>query len=187
MPVTQWTQQSQTLVIRGAVPVMALLPSIRRAVASVDPSLALANVSTMEQALGKYLAMGRFTTWLLGLLGGTGLVLAIVGVYGVVAYFVTQRTREFGVRLALGSSAANVQWLVVRQGLLLALLGVVIGVGVSFALARLLRTMVYGITPHDPITFVAVSVILAVVTLLASYLPARRATRIDPLEALRST
>ena len=187
MPVTQWAQQSQTLVIRGAVPVTSLLPSIRRAVAGVDPLLALANVSTMEQALDNHLAMERFTTWLLGLLGGTGLVLAVVGVYGVVAYFVTQRTREFGVRLALGSSAANVQWLVVRQGLLLALLGVVIGVGVSFAFARLLRTMVYGITPNDPITFVAVSAILALVTLAASYLPARRATRIDPLDALRST
>jgi putative ABC transport system permease protein len=153
----------------------------------VDPLVPVTGVRTMEEAIGRRLATGRFTMMLLTLLGGTGLVLAIVGVYGVVAYFVTQRTRELGVRIALGASAASVQRLVVRRGLTIALVGVVIGAGLAFVATRLLRTMVFGITPHDPWTYLVVAGVLALVATLASYIPARRATRIDPLEALRSS
>jgi predicted permease len=187
MPSTQRTNHSQTILVRGAVPVTTLVPAIRRAVARVDPLLALSDVSTMEQALDKKLAMSRFTTWLLGLLGATGLVLAVVGVYGVIAYFVTQRTHEFGVRLALGASGAAVRWMVVRQGLALAAVGVVVGAILSLASTRLLATMMFGITPHDPVTFVSVALLLTIVAVFASFIPARRATRIDPLEALRSS
>jgi putative ABC transport system permease protein len=187
MPSTQRTNHSQTILIRGAVPVTTLVPAIRRAVAGVDPLLALSDVSTMEQALDKKLAMSRFTTWLLGLLGATGLVLAVVGVYGVIAYFVTQRTHEFGVRLALGASGGTVKWMVVRQGLALAAVGVVLGAILSLASTRLLATMMFGITPHDPVTFVAVALLLTIVAVCASLIPARRATRIDPLAALRSS
>jgi putative ABC transport system permease protein len=185
MPSTQWTNGVQTFVVRGAVPVLSLVPSIRRAVLSVDPTLALSNVSTIEQSIDDSQAMSRFTTWLLVLLGATGLVLAAVGVYGVVAYVVAQRTHELGVRMALGASGGTVQWMVVRQGVVLVAVGVAVGVLASLVAARALRTMVFGITAHDPTTFVAVAALLALVAVFASYVPARRATRIDPLVALR--
>jgi len=185
MPSTQWTNGVQTFVVRGAVPVLSLVPSIRRAVLSVDPTLALSNVSTIEQSIDDSQAMSRFTTWLLVLLGATGLVLAAVGVYGVIAYVVAQRTHELGVRMALGASGGTVQWMVVRQGVVLAAAGVAVGVLASLVAARALRTMVFGITAHDPTTFVVVAALLALVAVFASYVPARRATRIDPLVALR--
>jgi len=185
MPSTQWTNGVQTFVVRGAIPVLRLVPSIRRAVLSVDPTLALSNVSTIEQSIDDSQAMSRFTTWLLVLLGATGLVLAAVGVYGVVAYVVAQRTHEIGVRMALGASGGTVQWMVVRQGVVLAAAGVAVGVLASLVAARALRTMVFGITAHDPTTFVVVAALLALVAVFASYVPARRATRIDPLVALR--
>jgi len=125
--------------------------------------------------------------WLLTLLGGTGLILAIVGIYGVISYFVTQRTRELGVRMALGASTASVRWMIVRQGLVLGALGVAIGSAVSYGATRLMRSQIFGITAHDPLTFALVAVILVATAVAASYLPARRATRIDPLEALRGS
>src|SRR5215211_5959556 len=188
MPSAQWPANNQmTFVIRGSVPVMTLLPSIRRAVASVDPLLALSRTQTMSEAIGSSLALPRFTMWLLTLLGTTGLVLAIVGVYGVIAYFVTQRTHEFGVRMALGATGGSVQRMVVRQGLAFGVLGVAVGTLVSYGASRFLGSMTYGITPHDPLTFALVGALLTVVVICASYFPARRATRIDPLEALRSS
>jgi putative ABC transport system permease protein len=185
MPSTQWVNSGQTIIVRGAVPVMGLVPAIRRAVLGVDPLLALSNVSTIEQSIDDSQAMSRFTTWLLALLGATGLVLAAVGVYGVIAYAVAQRTHEIGVRIALGATGGTVRWMVVRQGFGLAAAGVGVGVLVSLAAVRTLRTMVFGITAHDPVTFVVVGVLLALVAVIASYVPARRATRIDPLVALR--
>lgn len=185
MPTTQWVNGAQTILVRGAVPVLGLVPAIRRAVLGIDPLLALSNVSTIEQSIDDGMAMSRFTTWLLVLLGATGLVLAAVGVYGVIAYVVAQRTHELGVRMALGATGTTVQWMVVRQGLVLAVTGVAVGVLVSLVAARTLRTMVFGITPHDPVTFVVVGGLLALVAVVASYVPARRATRIDPLAALR--
>jgi putative ABC transport system permease protein len=187
IPSTQWINGGQTLLVRGAVPVAALVPAIRRAVASVDPLVALNRVATIEESLDTQLAMDRFSTWLLSLLGATGLLLSIVGVYGVVSYSVAQRTHEFGIRLALGSSGPEVQRLVVKQGLMLAVWGVVIGLGLSYVTARALNAMVFGITAHDPVTFATVAGLLGGVAVLASYLPARRATRVDPLQALRSS
>jgi putative ABC transport system permease protein len=187
IPSTQFINGGQTLLVRGAVPVATLVPAIRRAVASVDPLVALNRVATIEESLSTQLAMDRFSTSLLSLLGATGLLLSIVGVYGVVSYFVTQRTHEFGVRVALGSSGLEVQRLVVKQGLMLAVWGVVIGLGLSYVAARALNAMVFGITAHDPVTFVTVAGLLGGVAVLASYLPARRATRVDPMQALRSS
>jgi predicted permease len=187
MPSASFVNGGQTIVVRGAVPVLTLIPQIRRAVASVDPLLALSGISTIDESLSRLLAIPRFATMLLALLGLTGLVLAVVGVYGVIAYFVAQRTHELGVRLALGASGNAVQWLVVKQGLMLAAIGVIMGVGLALGTTRLLRSMMFGITSHDPMTFVVVAAVLAVVAVLASYIPARRATRIDPLEALRSS
>lgn len=187
MPASDWVNGGQTLVVRGNVPVLTLVPQIRRAVASVDPLLALSRVSTIDQSLTDILAMPRFTMLLLVLLGGTGLVLAVVGVYGVISFFVTARTHEFGVRLALGASGGAVQWLVVRQGIGLALGGMMLGVGLASFVAKLMQSLVFGITPRDPLTFTAVAALLGLVAVAASYIPARRATRIDPLQALRSS
>ena len=165
----------------------ALLPSVRRAVASVDPLLPLANVQSMDDAIGSALALPRFNMWLLTLLGATGLILAVVGIYGVISYFVTQRTRELGVRMALGASTGSVRWMIVRQGLTLGALGVAIGSVVSYGATRLMRNQIFGVTTHDPVTFTLVSALLVCTAVAASYLPARRATRIDPLEALRGS
>lgn len=187
MPTSGTMNSGQTLLVRGNVPVLTLMPQIRKAVASVDPLLAISGPSTVDAALARMLAMPRFTMLLLTALGLTGLVLAIVGVYGVVSYFVTQRTHELGVRLALGASSGSVQSLVVRQGLVLSLLGVAAGVGLAAVAVRVMRNMLFGVAPHDPLTFIGVATILGAVTVVASYIPARRATRIDPLEALRSS
>jgi putative ABC transport system permease protein len=188
IPATQQPgQNSFAFMVRGSVPVTTLLPSIRRAVASVDPLVALSGASTMDDAMARLLALDRFTRVLLTALGVTGLLLAIVGVYGVIGYFVTQRQHEVGVRIALGASSRSVQWLVVWQGLVLAGIGVIVGLPIAFLAARFLRAFLFGISARDPVTYLVVAVLLAVVAVLAAYLPARRATRIDPLEALRTT
>jgi putative ABC transport system permease protein len=167
--------------------VLTLVPAIRQAVRAVDAQLALSGVSTMDDAIARSLATSRFTTWLLTLLGVTGLVLAAVGVYGVIAYFVTQRTHEFGVRIALGASSSSVRWMVVREALVIGAIGVGVGLSASFFASRFVGSMLYGMSSHDPQTFAMVGVVLLVVGVAASYFPARRATRVDPLEALRST
>ena len=185
-PSTQWVNPAQTLLVRGSVPVTTLAPSIRRAVAGVDPLLAVSGISTMEEAVMRTQSVPRFTSWLLSLLGVTGLILAVVGVYGLIGYFVAQRTHEFGIRMALGASPAAVRWMVVRQGAIIGGIGVVIGTLLALYAARVLGSMLFGVTTHDPATFALVAVLLLVVGLVASYFPARRATRIDPLAALRS-
>jgi predicted permease len=188
MPSTQWQgNSSMAYLIRGSVPVTTLVPAIRRAVASVDPQLALSTTLTMDAAFAKQQAVPRFTMWLLSLLGATGLVLALVGVSGVIGYFVTQRTHEIGVRMALGAPGRSIRWMVVREGLVLGALGVVVGTAAAYALTRFLASFLFGITAHDPLTYGIVALLLACVAALASYIPASRATRIDPLDALRST
>jgi len=186
-PTSQFVNQTNSFVVRGAVPVTTLLPSIRRATAGVDPLVALSAVSTMDDAIGRTLALPRFTMWLLALLGATGLILALVGVYGVISYVVTQRTREVGIRIALGAANTEIQWMLVRQGLILGIIGTVIGTAVSLAATRYLGGLMFGVTSHDPLTFGIVAVLLVLVAICASWVPARRATRIDPLVALRAS
>jgi putative ABC transport system permease protein len=130
-------------------------------------------------------AARSFNMVLVGLFAVLALVLAAVGIYGVMSYAVTQRTQEIGIRMALGASATDVLKLIIKNGLTLTLIGVLIGVAGAIALTRLLATMLFGVTPTDSLTFVAVSLVLIVVALLACYLPARRATKVDPLVALR--
>jgi putative ABC transport system permease protein len=184
-PTAQFINRSNSFVVRGNVPVTTLLPAIRRAVAGVDPLVALSAVSTMDDAIGRTLALPRFTMWLLTLLGATGLILAIIGVYGVISYVVTQRTREVGIRIALGADLGGIQWMLVRHGLTLGIVGTAIGTGVSLAATHYIANLIFGVTAHDPLTFGAVALLLVLVAVCASWIPARRATRIDPLVALR--
>ncbi|HVX41421.1 MAG TPA: ABC transporter permease [Gemmatimonadaceae bacterium] len=186
MPSPQWTNSGETILVRGNASVASLVPSIRHAVARVDPLLALVRVETMDETLHTQRAYPDFLRWLLTLLGGTGLLLAAVGAYGVIAYLVSQRTHELGVRIALGATGAELQRMVVRQGLALGVFGIVVGGALAFGVTRFAASMIFGITAHDPVTFAAVAAVLLAVVAVAAWVPARRATRIDPLEALRA-
>ena len=139
----------------------------------------------MESLLAKSIARSRFNTVLLAIFALVALALATVGIYGVMSYAVTQRTHEIGIRMALGAQGPDVLKLVLRNGMMLALIGVVTGVAGAFALTRLMSTLLFGVTPTDAITFTAVSASLFVVAFFACYIPARRATKVDPLVALR--
>jgi ABC-type antimicrobial peptide transport system permease subunit len=144
-------------------------------------------MSTMDEIIDRTLAPPRFTSALLSFLGALGLALAVIGIYGVIAYFVVQRTSEIGIRMALGADTASVVAMVVRQGVALAAIGIAIGAVASYFLATTLDHLLFGVTARDPLTFGAVAALLAVVAMLASAIPARRAARVDPLEALRAT
>jgi len=159
---------------------------IRKALARKDPELALYDVKPLDAYLATSVASERFETLLLAVFAGLGLTLTAVGLYGVVAYGVAQRTREFGIRLALGARSGEVLGMVVRSGLALAGIGLAVGVVMAALVTRLLATALHGIDPLDPVTFGAVAAVLFVVAMVASYVPARRATRVDPISALRT-
>jgi putative ABC transport system permease protein len=161
------------------------VPFLRQAVIDVDHDVPLDNVMTMEARVSASVAGPRFYALLLGLFAVLALVLAAVGLYGVLSYNVTQRHREIGVRMALGAERRDILGLVVRQGLILAVVGVVIGVAGAYGVTRFLKALLYGITPTDPATYVAICVLLLVVAFVACWLPALRATRVDPMVALR--
>jgi putative ABC transport system permease protein len=141
---------------------------------------------TLDTLVSKSLGQPRFYLLLLIVFAALAVVLAAVGIYGVMAYTVQQRTREIGIRIALGASAERVVGMVVRRGLTLAVLGVALGTAGAYAVTRVLRSLLYGVGERDPLTFVAVAVLLALVALLASWVPARRAARVDPLAAMRA-
>jgi predicted permease len=162
------------------------LGEIQQAVWSVNSNLPLASVQTMQQLYSQSLARTSFTLVMLAIAGSMALALGIVGIYGVISYAVSQRTREIGIRLALGAQKRELRWMFVRSALLLTAVGVVIGVGAAAALMRLMKSLLFGISPLDPFTYIAVPLLLAVTAALASYLPARRAAAVDPVEALRT-
>ena len=160
--------------------------AFEREIRALDADQPLAAIRTMNEVVDRSLAARRFTLTLIGLFTAIALLLAAIGVYGVIAYNMSQRTRELGVRIALGAMPRDVVGLVVRDGLKLAVIGVAAGLAVAIALAPVLRSMLYAVTPRDPITFLSVALTVCAVALLASWLPARRASRIDPVESLRS-
>jgi ABC-type antimicrobial peptide transport system permease subunit len=186
-PPTAWDnpfQRSMALVVRTDGEAAPLAASLRRAVSSVDPSVPLFVVRTMEEALGLQTRSARFTTSLLALLAGAGILLAAVGIYGVIAYFVTQRTAEIGLRMALGASQGSVLLLVIRHAAALAVAGIVIGLAGALAVTRLVATMLFEVTATDPATYVFGAMGLLVVALLACAVPAMRAVRVNPMRSL---
>jgi putative ABC transport system permease protein len=185
VPATQAPLQDMTILVRTAGDPGAIVPSLRQAVWSIDPAQPIATVKTMEQIVSESIAQPRLNMALMGLFGGLALVLAAVGIYGLLSYAVTQRTREMGIRMALGAQVSDVLGLVLKQGMTLALIGEAIGLAGAFALTRLIRGLLFGVTPTDATTFIAVVGVLTTIALLACYLPARRATKVDPLKALR--
>ncbi|MGH7720596.1 MAG: ADOP family duplicated permease [Gemmatimonadaceae bacterium] len=182
----EWIQRAMTLVARGTGDPAALTGAMRAAVRAVDPALPLYGLSTMDEAMRNATSEARFNTLLLASLGAIGLLLAAVGIYGVIAYFVTLRTQEIGVRMALGASVRDVVRLLTWEGLRPVLLGIALGTVASWAATRLLRGSVYGVSTTDPITFAGVALLLLLVGLVASLLPARRATTVDPAKVLNS-
>ena len=163
----------------------SLAAAVRKEVQTIDPDQPVADVKTMEQWVDTSIAAPRYRTALLGLFAVLALVLASTGIYGVMSYSVAQRTHEIGVRMALGARQLDVLKLVVRQGVSRVVIGVGLGLVGAIALTRMMTTLLFGVSAKDPVTFAAVAGLLSVVALVACYIPARRATKVDPLVALR--
>jgi len=162
------------------------LKEIREAVWSVNSNLPLARVRTLEEIYRGSMARSSFTLVMLAIAGGMALLIGIVGIYGVISYSVAQRTREMGIRIALGAQQTSLEGMVVRHGVILAAVGVAIGVGGAVAVTRILASFLYGIGPLDPVTYVAVSAGLLGAAALASYVPAHKASTVNPVVALRA-
>jgi putative ABC transport system permease protein len=180
-----WWFPDMVLVVRTDGDPVQVTAAIRAQAAALEKDEVVRRVETVEARLSGMLAPRRFSMILLSLFAAIALILAMVGVYGLLNYSTIQQTRDIGIRMALGAESANLRWLVLRQGLTLILIGVVIGLAGAVALTRVLNSLLYDVTPTDPVTLALVSGVLMAIALLASYLPARRAARIDPMEALR--
>ncbi len=177
---------NKQLVIRTAADPLSLAGAVRTAMDDVDPNLVPYDIMTMDARLADSAAQEEFWMLLLGLFAGLAVALAVIGLYGVISYAVAQRTHELGVRAALGATRSDVFTLIVRRGLVLALLGVAIGIPAAVALTRLIASQLFGVTPTDPATFAAAAAMFVSIALLACSIPARRATTVDPLAALRA-
>jgi predicted permease len=176
---------SSTFVVRTGTDPLAMLPAVRGAVLQAGNDQPIYGVRTMDQIVSASIADRRFSMLLLGIFAGLALLLAAVGIYGVISYTVAQRTREIGIRMVLGAGQADVLKVVVTQAMLPVLAGLAIGLAASFELTRLMAGMLYGVNPGDPVTFIVVALVLAAVALVATLVPARRGTRVTPVEALR--
>jgi putative ABC transport system permease protein len=181
----QDTFAGMSIVVRTAAEPASLGPAVRRIVAEVDKSAPVSEVRTMEHIVDESVTQPRFNLFLLGLFGGIALLLSAAGIYGVTAYSVTQRTHEFGIRIALGAQVGDVLKMVLGQGMLLIVIGIAVGLLASFALTRLMKSLLFEVSVTDPLTFAAITLLLSLVALVACYIPARRATKVDPLVALR--
>lgn len=185
VPLAHSPFSSITIVVRTATEPMSVVSTMREKVAALDKDVPIFAVKTLDEYVGESVAQARFNSRLLGIFATFALILTVIGIYGVISYSVTQGTREIGVRLALGAGVRDVLQLVVGQGLRLALVGIAIGLAGAFLLTRVLRTMLFGVRPTDLVTFLSVPLILSGATLLASYIPARRATKVDPIARSR--
>jgi len=181
-----WTQRTMYIVARTEGDPASLAPPLRAIVGRIDPELPLYDVRQMDQRLAGSLATARFNTLLLSLLGGVGLLLAASGIYGVIAYFVSQRTQEIGVRIALGASTGSVVRLILGQALRPVAIGAALGVAAALVASRVLASQLFGVSRTDPLTMAAVVATLIGVALAASAVPARRAAAVDPTRALQS-
>jgi len=184
-PLPGWKFQFMFLAVRTQSDPLSLLAALRGTVQALDQNQPVYRVATMEQLLARAVAARKFSLLLLVLFAALALSLSVIGLYSVLAYAVTQRTHELGLRMALGAQTGDVLKLVVKQGMALALVGVAVGLIMAFALTRLMRSLLFGVGPTDPLTFSVIAVLLTCVALLACYLPARRATKVDPMIALR--
>jgi putative ABC transport system permease protein len=185
LPYAQNGSPSQMLMVRTSKDPLAMVPQVRGVVRDIDNAQPIANVKTMDQMLAGFVAQRRFSMTLVAVFAALALTLALIGAYGVTSYLVSQRTREIGIRLALGANASRVSSLVVREGMRVAVAGVLTGVIAALFTTRLASSLLYGVSPRDPLTIGAVAFTLLIVSALANYLPARRAARVDPLTALR--
>jgi predicted permease len=185
IPHAQATDDMMDVIVRTSGDPQSMAAVVQNEIQFIDKSVAKFAVTTGEQQLGKQILGRRFQTSLIGLFSFIALLLSAIGIYGLMHYFVVQRTNEIGVRMALGARAGNVLALVLRQGLIMAGVGIILGVIGALGLTRLLSTLLYGITPTDPLTFATAPAILLAVAAAASWMPARSATRIDPMIALR--
>jgi putative ABC transport system permease protein len=181
----EWVPRSFALVVRGKGDPMSLTRPVQRAIWSLNPNLPLAQVRSMEQVVERSMARTSFTLLLLAIGAAVALLLGAVGIYGVISYVVSQRTQEIGVRMALGAKRADVSGMIIKEGLALALLGIGLGLAGALAVTRFMQALLFEVSTTDPATFAAVPLLLAAVALLASYLPARRAAGVEPLEAIR--
>jgi predicted permease len=184
-PLLQRPSNNLSLAVRTETDPASLTAAIRSELQKLDPNLPIYGVTTMGQQVTRQTTQARFSTWLLGIFGALALLLSAVGIYSVMAYAVEQRTHEVGIRMALGARAGDVLKLVIRQGMRLALLGVALGVGAALALTQLMKGLLFGVAAADPLTYAGIAFLLTAVALLACWIPARRATRVDPLVALR--
>ena len=185
LPLTQDFSPAVTMQVRTTGKPEPVIATVRSHVQSLDTNLALTNWNTIGELLDQGLWAPRMGAALLTVFGGVALILAIVGVYGVLSYSVNQQTREIGIRMAMGAQTGSVLSLVVKQGMRLAIVGLVLGLVVAFAAMRVLSSLLFGVSAHDPIIFGSVTLILATAAILACYIPARRAAHVDPLVALR--
>jgi predicted permease len=185
LPHTQRPSRQMSLVLRTGTDPMRLVPAVRREVQGLDPDLPIFNARTLEQMVGESVSQPRFYMLLLAIFAATALALSAVGIFGVMSYMVAQRTREIGIRMALGAAPRAVLRMVVGGAVVLALLGVGLGLVGALAGSRLLAALLFGVSPTDPTTLASVAAILTGVAIAASYLPARRAVRVDPMVALR--
>jgi ABC-type antimicrobial peptide transport system permease subunit len=186
LPYDQHPVDAFTVAVRGSADALALVPMLRRDVAALDPALPLANISPLGALIDASVDGRRFTLLVFLIFGALAIGLSAVGVYGVLAYLVGQRTREIGLRLAIGASPSDVVWLLVRESAVLILVGVSAGLAGVLAGGRWIAALLFGVTPADPATFAAAVLTLGLTAACATYLPARRAARVDPTEALRA-
>jgi putative ABC transport system permease protein len=186
VPLAQSYQSRMRLFVRTRLNPITVAPAVSAVVRGLDPNLPLSEVKTMDQRVADAMWRTRVAAWVLGLFAAVALLLTAIGIFGVMSQAVAQRTAEIGIRMALGARARDVLVLMLGRAAVLTVAGLAVGTAAAFALTRFLRALLYGVEPADPLTFASVAMLLGVIAIVAGYIPARRATRVDAIEALRS-